>query len=148
MPVLCVLYTFLILPDLQDIALLQLCDLLNLEHSISQVTDLFDQVFSERRDTLLKLVKTVRKVVFVIRLCVLALLGSCPLILLRCLLDIGNRRYIQQLPLVLARVEVDHGDFIQRGQLAPLRFCHLVDDFVEPLQDVVFGLQLTENDTV
>ena len=74
MPVLCVLYTFLILPDLQDVALLQLCDLLNLEHSIPQVTDLFDQVFSKRRDTLLELVKTVRKVVFVIRLCVLALL--------------------------------------------------------------------------
>lgn len=76
--------------------------------------------------------------VFGVRLCVLTHLRSCPLILLGSLLNIGDWRDIQYLPLVLASVKIDHGHFIQWGQLAALSFCHFVYDFIKPLQDVVF----------
>lgn len=71
--------------------------------------------------------------IFGVRLCVLAHLRSCPLILLSRLLDIGDWRDIQYLPLVLARVKIDHSHFIQWGHLAALSFCHFIDYFVKPL---------------
>ena len=89
-----------------------------------------------------------RKMIFGVRLCVLTHLRSCPLILLGSLLNIGDWRDIQYLPLVLASVKIDHCHFIQWGQLAALSFCHFVYDFIKLLQDVVFGLQLTQNHTM